>query len=138
MADSKRERRDHFRGKPRPGRRLEVRYRVLDRGLLSDEQRAFTKNIGVGGAFIVTPDPAPPGACLQIALQMPGTGANGDDGGPRAFEVHGDVMWIVDGQHDEPERDHGMGVRFNGLEVEQLLQLNEFFASLTAVADDEA
>ena len=38
---------------------------------LSDEQRAYTKNIGVGGAFIITPDPPPPGAALQIALQVP-------------------------------------------------------------------
>ena len=50
MAESKRERRGHFRGKARPGRRVEVRYRVVDGGQFSDEQRAYTKNIGVGGA----------------------------------------------------------------------------------------
>jgi uncharacterized protein (TIGR02266 family) len=131
MAESKRERRDHFRGKPRNGRRVEVRYRVLEHGQLSDEVRAYTKNIGVGGAFIFCLDPAPPGATLQIALQVPATA--------RALEVRGDVRWIVDGQDDEPEAEHGMGVKFHSLDVEQLLALNEYFASLTATVDiDEA
>src|SRR5256885_310296 len=64
MAESKRERRGHFRGKPRPGRRVEVRYRVTERGETGEELRAFTKNIGVGGAFILTTDPAAPRAPL--------------------------------------------------------------------------
>jgi Tfp pilus assembly protein PilZ len=131
MAESKRERRKHFRGKPRPGRRVEVRYRTLEHGQLSDEQRAFTKNIGVGGAFIFTTDPAPPGASLLIALLVPASG--------KLIEVKGDVRWIVDGGHDEPDGEHGMGVRFQQLDVDQLLALNEYFASLTATVDlDEA
>ena len=127
MADSKRERRDHFRGKARPGRRVGVRYRTLDHGQLSDEQRAVTKNIGVGGAFVLTPDPAPPGSTLLLSVEVPA--------GARPIEVRADVRWIVDGQHDEPVADHGMGVRFQALEVDQLLALNEYFASLTAIAD---
>jgi uncharacterized protein (TIGR02266 family) len=127
VAESKRERRDHFRGKPRPGRRVEVRYRILDHGALSDEKRAFTKNIGVGGAFILTTDPPPPGVQLHIALAVPAQ--------KRALEVQGEIRWIVDGKHDEPEREHGMGVRFAGLDVDQLLALNEYFASLTATVD---
>lgn len=131
MAESKRERRGHFRGKPRPGRRVEVRYRVLEHGQLSDEHRAFTKNIGVGGAFILTEDPPAPGAALQIALSVPAT--------HKAIEVKGEIRWIVDGGHDEPPADHGMGVKFSALDVEQLLALNEYFASLTATVDiDEA
>ena len=131
MADSKRERRDHFRGKPRPGRRVEVRYRVLEVGEPAEEQRAFTKNIGVGGAFILTVDPPPPGAKLQIVVQVPRA--------PRPIEVAGEVRWIIDGKHDEPASDHGMGVKFSGIDVEQLLALNEYFASLTATVDvDEA
>jgi len=131
MAESKRERRGHFRGKPRPGRRVAVRYRVVENGEAGSEQTAFTKNIGVGGAFIITSDPAPPGASLQIALAVPQS--------QRALEVTADVRWIVDGKHDEPVREHGMGVKFNGLDVDQLLALNEYFASLTATVDiDEA
>jgi hypothetical protein len=135
MAETKRERRGHFRGKARSGRRVEVRYRVLEHGLLSEEQRAFTKNIGVGGAFIMTTDPPPPGAALHLAIQVPATGGTID----RAIDVKGDVRWIVDGKHDEPEAEHGMGVKFHALEVEQLIQLNEYFASLTTTYDlDEA
>jgi uncharacterized protein (TIGR02266 family) len=131
MAESKRERRGHFRGKPRPGRRVEVRYRVVENGEPGAEQTAFTKNIGVGGAFIITGDPAPPGAALQISVAVPQS--------QRPIEVTGDVRWIVDGKHDEPLREHGMGVKFNGLDVDQLLALNEYFASLTATVDiDEA
>ena len=131
MAESRRERRGHFRGKARPGRRVEVRYRVIEHGQLSEEQRAYTKNIGIGGAFIITPDPSPPGTSLQIALQVPAAA--------RTIEVRGEVRWIVDGKHDEPAGEHGMGVKFNSLDVDQLLALNEYFASLTATVDiDEA
>ena len=35
----------------------------------------------------------------------------------------------------QPEDEHGMGVKFNSLDVEQLLALNEYFASLTATMD---
>jgi uncharacterized protein (TIGR02266 family) len=131
VAESKRERRGHFRGKARPGRRVEVRYRILAQGQLSDEQRAYTKNIGVGGAFIITPSPCPPGTMLHIALQVPAAA--------RALEVRGDVRWVIDGRHGADPREHGMGVKFAGLDVDQLMALNEYFASLTSTMDhDEA
>jgi uncharacterized protein (TIGR02266 family) len=131
VAESKRERRGHFRGKPRPGRRVEVRYQVVERGEPGDAQSAFTKNIGVGGAFIFTGDPPPPGASLRITVVVPQAA--------RPIEVTAEVRWIVDGKHDEPAAEHGMGVKFAGLDVDQLLALNEYFASLTATVDvDEA
>jgi uncharacterized protein (TIGR02266 family) len=131
VPESKRERRGHFRGKARPGRRVEVRYKVVDQGQLSDEQRAFTKNIGVGGAFIITPDPPAPGTLLHIAVQVPAAA--------RPLELRGDVRWIVDEAHDDDPREHGMGVKFAGLDVDQLMALNEYFASLTSTMDhDEA
>src|SRR5262245_43251004 len=99
MAESKRERRDHFRGKPRAGRRVQVRYRVMEHGQLSEEFRAVTKNVGVGGAFVLTTDPAPPGAAIQLTLEVPTQ---------KPIEIHGDVRWIVDGKHDEPAGEHGM------------------------------
>jgi hypothetical protein len=72
---------------------------------------------------------APPGATLHNAHEIPKS--------DKPVEVKGDVMWIVDGKHDEPERDHGMGVRFLGLGVEQLLALNDYFSSLTATVDHD-
>jgi uncharacterized protein (TIGR02266 family) len=110
---------------------VEVRYRLFQHGQLSDEQRAYTKNIGVGGAFIITPDPPPPGAALQVQVQVPAA--------PRPIEVRAEVRWIVDGHDDDDEQEHGMGVKFSGLEVDQLMALNEYFASLTSTVDhDEA
>jgi uncharacterized protein (TIGR02266 family) len=104
---------------------------MFEHGQLSDEQRAYTKNIGVGGAFIITPDPPPPGATLQVSVQVPAA--------TRPIEVKAEVRWIIDGKDDEEAAEHGMGVKFSGLEVDQLMALNEYFASLTSTVDhDEA
>jgi uncharacterized protein (TIGR02266 family) len=110
------ERRTHFRGKPRPGRRVEVEYQTDTGPLL----RAFTRNIGVGGAFIVTDRPEKPGTGIKISLRVPTS--------DQTIRVRAEVRWQSAGAGDEPA---GMGVKFFGLEVEELLQLNEYFASLT-------
>jgi hypothetical protein len=98
--------------------------------------RAVTKNIGVGGAFVTTPDPPPPGTPLRLALIVPRSTQSGDERGASAgvrtvIEVRAEVRWIVDGKHDEPESEFGMGVKFSSLDVEQLMLLNDYFASLT-------
>lgn len=120
-AADKRERRTHFRGKPRPGRRVEVEYRVEGNPPVS----AYTRNIGVGGAFVVTPTPPPPGTRVRLAIRIP-TASQGP------LEVDAEVRWNARGDVDEVP---GMGVKFLGLDVEELLALNEYFASLTG-ADD--
>ena len=38
------------------------------------------------------------------------------------------MRWVSPGRDEQPA---GMGVKFQQLEVEELLQLNEYFASLT-------
>jgi uncharacterized protein (TIGR02266 family) len=120
-------RRDHFRNKPRPGRRVEVLYRAGD----AEQVQAFTKNIGVGGAFILTTDPAPPGTKLVLSLKVPSS--------TELVDIEAEVRWIIDGKHDEPEREHGMGIKFNGLRIDQLMSLNDYFANLTDTVDsDEA
>jgi uncharacterized protein (TIGR02266 family) len=124
------EKRGHFRRKPRAGRRITVRYSVLDgdgetRGPV---ESAFTVNIGVGGAFIASEDPPAPGSVLVLSLSVPPLG--------RTIELRGDVRWIADGDDDDV---HGMGVRFQLLDEDRLQVLNEYFASLTATVDiDEA
>ncbi len=121
----KRERRNHFRGKPRPGRRVEVTYRVVDdAGEESEPHRAFTRNIGVGGAFIVTEDPPAAGSRLLLSIHVPTS--------DKRIELRGEVRWIADGELDAV---HGMGVKFHGLDVPQLLELNEYFTSLTSTMD---
>jgi hypothetical protein len=126
MAESSRAAKGHFRGKPRPGRRVEVSYAKEG----TTPTLGFTKNIGVGGAFILTSQPSAPGTRLNVVLKVPS--------GP-AIEVDAEVRWIIDGKRGEPEAEQGMGVKFSGLRVEQLMALNEYFASLTATVDiDEA
>jgi hypothetical protein len=124
-ATDRRERRNHFRGKPRPGRRVEVEYQIGD----AAPRRAFTRNVGIGGAFIVTPEPESPGTMLRLSLRVP-TATD-------PVSVRAEVRWTSNGD-GTPESLSGMGVKFLGLEVEELLQLNEYFASLTGTDDPAA
>ncbi|HEY3357356.1 MAG TPA: PilZ domain-containing protein [Polyangia bacterium] len=121
MADG--QRKTHFRGKDRRGRRIPVTYRVLGDGETGPALPALTRNIGVGGAFIETPDPAPPGSALRVTLTLE-TG--------QAVEVAAEVRWIADGDFDDV---HGMGVRFSGLGPQELRALNDYFATLPQAAD---
>jgi uncharacterized protein (TIGR02266 family) len=119
MAQDGRERRSHFRGKPRPGRRVEVSFLVAtpaDATEPSEPRRAFTRNIGVGGAFVVTEAPPRPGTPLTVFIHVPGTDA--------PIEVRGEVRW------SSASGAPGMGVKFADLAVEDLLSLNDYFASL--------
>ena len=129
MAETSRhERRRHFRGKPRPGRRLPVRWAVG--GLW---ETAETRNIGVGGAFIATAAPPLIGTEITVELHIPTT--------ERSFTVKAAVRWRQTAASmavDSP----GMGVEFVEVDIDVLLELNDYFASLTgldgpAAASDE-
>jgi uncharacterized protein (TIGR02266 family) len=125
MAHARRGGDRQFRGLPRPGRRMEVRYRAIgDRGP-GPEAAAVTSNIGVGGAFIRTSDPEPPGTKLRVAIRLPAG---------RTVEVQGEVRWITGGDQGAGA-ERGMGVRFSGLAAPEVLVLNEYFASLPETAD---
>ncbi len=113
----------HYRGKARQGRRVTVHYRVLADGELQPEVRAQTRNIGVGGAFIETSDPAPPGTRVVVTLTL--------EGGV-VLDAQAEVRWIMDGD-DDPY--HGMGVKFLGLDPNEQRQINDYCASLPAAAD---
>lgn len=119
MSESaKKERRTHFRGRSRPGRRVELELFVAaDRE--AEPIRAFTRNIGVGGAFIATDRAFPPGTELRLVLHVPTS--------DRPIVVAAEVRWRSDGTTDEP----GLGVKFHELGVDDLLALSEYFASLT-------
>src|SRR5262245_45525333 len=108
-ASDKRERRSHFRGKPRPGRRVEVEYQAA--AAASETRRAFTRNIGVGGAFIVTDEPERPGTQFDLMLRVPTS--------TDPVRVRAEVRWNHAGDAEFPR---GMGVKFQGLDVEELIQ----------------
>ena len=122
MASSdKRER--GFRGKPRPGRRVAVEYSVGD----GPARPAYTCNIGVGGAFIATESPEPPGTLLALLLRLPSS--------EEPVRLRAEVRWNAPPVAGSVA---GMGVRFFGLDVEQLLVLNEYFASLAGSEEEPA
>lgn len=124
-ASEKRERRSHFRGKPRPGRRVEVEY--LPAAGSTPPRRAFTRNIGVGGAFIVTDEPELPGTSFDLMLLVPTS--------TDPVRVKAEVRWNHAGDAEFPR---GMGVKFHPLDVDELLLLNEYFASLTGSDDSSS
>ncbi len=126
MVDGK-PKRNHFRGKPRPDRHIELSYRLFVNGALTDEKKAHTKNIGVGGAFILVVPPPEAGTTLLVSIPV--------GGGKPPLDVKAEVRWVIGAASGAPESAQGMGVRFTALDVDQLLVLNEFFASLPATVD---
>lgn len=124
MDIKKQERRFHFRGKARAGRRVELEYtdgRATARGV--------TSNIGVGGAFVLTEAPLPVGTDLRVSLSVP-TAAD------ERIETEAQVRWVVTADQADEHHSAGMGIKFMRLDVEALLLLSEYFASLTARDDD--
>jgi Tfp pilus assembly protein PilZ len=105
------ERRRHFRGKARPGRILPIRFRAAGHTAWVSAQ---TRNIGVGGAFIVTQLVQPVGSNLVVELTLPTT--------DQTFSLSAAVRWAAG---------DGMGVQFVGVDVDVLLELNDYFATLT-------
>jgi hypothetical protein len=121
MAETSRhERRRHFRGKPRPGRRMAVRWRAVD----GSWQNAETRNIGVGGAFIATGEPPLVGAAISVELHIPTS--------ERAFEVRAIVRWrqLTPPEHGGVDA-AGIGIEFVDVDIDVLLELNDYFATLT-------
>ncbi|HTM23415.1 MAG TPA: TIGR02266 family protein [Kofleriaceae bacterium] len=119
----KHERRRHFRGKSRAGRRVDLRFRRAETG--GDFVDAVTRNIGLGGAYILTDMPEPVGTRLEIEIRIPG----GEPGIP----VSAEVRWNTAPEDDEDSA--GMGVRFAEIDVEATLRLSEYFATLTPQAE---
>ena len=114
MEGPRHERRHHFRGKARPGRVLPIRFRAAAHsGWVSAE----TRNIGVGGAFIVSPLAQPVGSSISVELTLPTS--------DQTFTLPAIVRWAAA---------DGMGVQFVGVDVDVLLELNDYFATLTGSA----
>jgi hypothetical protein len=111
MESPRHERRRHFRGKARPGRIMPVRFRASAHTAWVN---AETRNVGVGGAFIVTRLVQPLGETLSVELVLPTN--------EQTFTMPAVVRW-TDGE--------GMGIQFVGVDVDVLLELNDYFATLT-------
>jgi len=105
------ERRHHFRGKARPGRVMPVRFRASSE---TPWVSAETTNIGIGGAFIATPTVLPAGTRLTVEVTLPTSDQH--------FTLPAVVRWAAPA---------GMGVQFVDVDVDVLLELNDYFSSLT-------
>jgi Tfp pilus assembly protein PilZ len=90
---------------------LPVRFRA---GAHTAWVTAETRNVGVGGAFIVTKLVQAIGEALTVELALPTN--------EQKFTLPAVVRW-TDGE--------GMGVQFVGVDVDVLLELNDYFATLT-------
>lgn len=119
------ERRTHFRGRARAGRRVDLEYRIAADDDSEPWLTAVTRDIGVGGAFIFTDAPAAVGTQLALRLKVP----TADEPIVAAAEVR----WVV--AEPSATRPRGMGVKFDALDVDALLSLSEYFASLTHRSD---
>jgi len=111
------ERRKHFRGSARPGRRVEIKFRA--KGDAGDHESAITRNIGVGGAFIVTEARPKVGSLIELIIDIPDH--------QESLLLDAEVRWIAPG---EDGTKGGLGVRFVNLEVRSLLALSEYFSTL--------
>ncbi|HEY7374807.1 MAG TPA: PilZ domain-containing protein [Polyangia bacterium] len=105
---------EHFRRiDPRYDRQLEIE--VLFEG---KKQISQTRNISLGGLYLVSATPLPIGTTVQLRFQLPTQ--------PEPVEVAGDVRWVVkQGAGDQS----GIGIRFQGLRARDVWALNRFFQS---------
>ena len=122
------ERRSHFRGRSRPGRRVDVEYHRVDGADTVDGSRSVTvvtANIGVGGAYLLTKAPEATGTTLSISLAVP------DLLQPLLLEA--EVRWAVSESAAQGPGipGAGMGVKFAPLEVESLVVLQNYFSTLS-------
>lgn len=105
------ERRSFFRGPVRPGRVMDIRYRGPES---ASWVATHTRNIGVGGALIATSSLLPVGSTISLELTLPTTS--------RTFVLAAMVRWV--------SAKDGMGVQFVGVDVDVLLELNDYFLTL--------
>jgi hypothetical protein len=80
---------------------------------------AETRNIGVGGAFIASQLIQPVGSQLTLELTLPMT--------DQIFSLPAIVRWA------SMDAGGGMGVQFIGVDIDVLLELNDYFSSLTGL-----
>lgn len=99
-----------------------MRYRA--RGSESWNQ-AETRNIGVGGAFILGAS-LPTKTEIEVEIDIAGRDA--------PLLLGGEVRWSADGTGEDPV---GVGVQFLDVDIDVLLELNSYLATLTGTDPGE-
>ena len=100
---------------------MTVRFR-LEGAPVAETIAAHTHDIGVGGAYIATERPAAVGSRLDLEIDVPGPTS--------AISLSAEVRWVTNADRLLAGREPGMGVKFSALDVDALLALSDFFASL--------
>ena len=90
---------------------LQIRFRAAAHTAWID---AETRNIGIGGAFIATPLLQHVGDALTLELVLPSS--------DQTFTLPAVVRWVAA---------DGMGVQFVGVDIDILLELNDYFSTLS-------
>jgi uncharacterized protein (TIGR02266 family) len=98
----------------------------LDTGVAPEPKSADTfremlmSSLSLGGCFIKTQVPEPPGAMVMLRFALPGV----EDS--MLVKAVGRVCWTKDGRDGPP----GMGVQFVRVDDEDLMQLSNYVAGL--------
>jgi len=114
------ERRAHFRGRERDGRRVRLRFRALggDPEWVSTQAR----DLGLGGAFAATYRSLPVGTELEVEVDLPSPSGT--------VALRAEVRWLAEPGRLPPGCDAGMGLAFGELDVDALLGLSDYLAGL--------
>jgi uncharacterized protein (TIGR02266 family) len=108
----------HFRGSPRPQAEVEVRIHRLW-STSPEPLRAYTRDLGTGGAFVVTDARLERGERVRLTLSTPATW--------QPLHLDAEVSWWREAGEDGPG---GVGMRFVGLDAEQAVALRGFVTAL--------
>ena len=108
----------HFRGSPRPQAEVEVLIHRLW-ATSPDPLRAYTSDLGTGGAFVVTDILLDRGERVRLVLSSPTSW--------QPLDLEAEVSWWLEAGGDGP---CGLGMRFVDPDAGQALALREFVAAL--------
>ena len=92
---------------------------VFGRDIDLDETEMLMMNMSLGGAFVRTDQPVPPGQPVTLRIYL--------DESKQPVSVSGEVVWWrAPGQGKEP----GMGVKFTQMAPKELSMFKEYLAGL--------
>lgn len=100
---------------------MELRYRVGE----GESCAASTKNIGAGGAFIITDAPLPARTVFTVLVAATAQ--------LEALELIAEVRWVV--KVLTPEHEAGMGVQFGDLDDARRALLEAHLAAVPKVSE---
>ena len=92
---------------------------VFEKDIDLEQTDMMLANMGLGGAFIKTEKPAPPGTVVTLRFYLPGY--------ERPLSVGGEVVWW---QTDPSKGAVGMGVKFTSVSEEDLEAIKKYLEGL--------